>query len=254
MKLITLNTWGGRAGKDKLLNFFAAYRDTDIFCLQEIWAGEYKYLQGKPIGGVIFDHKEVFTDGLQQISKKLLNHTPIFHPNHGDNYGLLTLVNKELKIQNSGDIFVHKEKGFVPEDDVGKHARNIQYVEIKMGDKTYTIINFHGLWNGQGKGDSEDRMIQSRRVIEFLKTIKTPYIFCGDFNLLPETQSLKMFEEFGIKNLVKQYNITSTRTSLYKKEQKHANYVFVSQNIKVKNFKVLPEEVSDHSPLYLEFE
>ena len=37
MKIITLNTWGGRAGEERLLDFFNTHKDdTDIFCLQEI--------------------------------------------------------------------------------------------------------------------------------------------------------------------------------------------------------------------------
>lgn len=37
MKLITLNTWGGRAGADLLLPFFQKYsKDAEAFCLQEI--------------------------------------------------------------------------------------------------------------------------------------------------------------------------------------------------------------------------
>ena len=56
-----------------------------------------------------------------------------------------------------------------------------------------------------------------------------------------------------MRNLVKEYEITSTRTSFYKKsEDKHADYIFVSNGIEVKDFRVLPEEVSDHSALYLE--
>ena len=76
----------------------------------------------------------------------------------------------------------------------------------------------------------------------------------GDFNLLPDTQSIKKLENFGLRNLVKEYNITSTRTSFYTKSEKFADYAFVSSEIAVKDFKVLPDEVSDHSPLYLEFE
>lgn len=41
MKLISLNTWGGRAGKEELLAFFERHRDIDIFCLQEIWSAPY---------------------------------------------------------------------------------------------------------------------------------------------------------------------------------------------------------------------
>jgi exonuclease III len=39
MKIITLNTWGGIAGTQGLLDFFKKHEDTDIFCLQEIFNG-----------------------------------------------------------------------------------------------------------------------------------------------------------------------------------------------------------------------
>lgn len=73
----------------------------------------------------------------------------------------------------------------------------------------------------------------------------------GDFNLLPESESLKKFEEFGLRNLIKEYGITSTRSSLYQKEEKYADYAFVSKDIEVQEFAVLPDEVSDHLPLSL---
>jgi hypothetical protein len=46
-------------------------------------------------------------------------------------------------------------------------------------------------------------------------------------------------------NLVKDYNVTSTRSSHYPKEEKFADYIFVSKDIEVKDFKVLPDEVND---------
>jgi len=39
MKIISLNTWGGRAGKENLLDFFRKHKNIDIFCLQEVWEG-----------------------------------------------------------------------------------------------------------------------------------------------------------------------------------------------------------------------
>lgn len=72
-----------------------------------------------------------------------------------------------------------------------------------------------------------------------------------DLNVLPETESLKILEK-DLKNLIKEYNITSTRSSLYPKENKFADYVLVSPEIKVLDFKVLPDTISDHAPFYLE--
>ncbi len=75
----------------------------------------------------------------------------------------------------------------------------------------------------------------------------------GDFNLFPDTESIAMLERSGLQNLIRQYGITSTRTHYYSRKEKYADYAFVSEGIDVGDFKILPDVVSDHSPLYLEF-
>jgi endonuclease/exonuclease/phosphatase family metal-dependent hydrolase len=253
MKLVSLNTWGGRAGKEKLLDFFDAHNDTDIFCLQEIWSAPYEHLEGHAAGRVSIRHENILVQGMQEISALLPDHAPYFRPHHLDNYGLMLLVKKTVKVIEEGDFFVYKERGFIPEGDVGLHARNVQYATFETLVGNRTVLNFHGLWNGGGKTDSEDRLLQSDNIIRFLETLPSPYVLCGDFNLSPTTESLKKFETFGLRNLVKDYGITSTRTSFYTKPEKFADYAFVSKEIEVKEFKVLPDKVSDHSPLYLDF-
>ena len=75
-------------------------------------------------------------------------------------------------------------------------------------------------------------------------------VLCGDLNLLPDTKSLKMIEEgLKMRNLVTEYGITSTRTPLYTKEGKYADYILVGPGLTVKEFNVLPDVVSDHAPL-----
>ncbi|MCK9273227.1 endonuclease/exonuclease/phosphatase family protein [Candidatus Gracilibacteria bacterium] len=253
MKIITLNTWGGRAGSDKVINFFKKYKDDiDIFCLQEIWSAPHTDLDGHNAGGLPIDHSNIMVNGKQDISSLLDSYNLFFCPHFGDNYGLLMLIKKDLKIVDRGEVFVHKEKGYVPDGDLGNHARNIQYVTLEKGGKLVTVINFHGLWNGQGKTDSVDRIVQSENIVKFINSLDREVIFCGDFNLLPTTKSITMFEDFGLINLIKEYNINSTRTSYYSKPEKFADYILVSKGLSVKSFEVLPDEVSDHSPLYLE--
>jgi len=253
MKLITLNTWGGKAGKEKLLGFFERYKDIDIFCLQEIWSAPYTDVGERQAGGVDLDYEQIMTRGAQEISEVLPLHTSYFHPHLLNNYGLQMLVKKDLKVVKDGEVFVYKHKGHVPEGDLGQHARNIQYVTLETASGLITVINFHGLWNGKGKTDTEDRINQSKNILKFVNSLPNDFILCGDFNLLPETKSLKMFEENGLRNLIKEHGITSTRTSFYTKPVKYADYIFVTPEIEVKDFKVLPEEVSDHSALLLEF-
>ena len=68
-----------------------------------------------------------------------------------------------------------------------------------------------------------------------------------------DTESMKVLEK-GMRNLVKDYGVTSTRSHFYKKRGKFADYILVSPEVEVKDFKVLQESVSDHLPLYLEFD
>ena len=57
----------------------------------------------------------------------------------------------------------------------------------------------------------------------------------------------------GLRNLVAEFGVTSTRTSLYTGPGRFADYAFVSPGVEVHAFRVLPDEVSDHAPLMLEF-
>jgi len=255
MKIITLNTWGGRAGKEEMLAFFNAHKeDVDVFCLQEMWSDAYTHLGSYTAGGVDMTNVELMTHGVQDVSALLSKYQSFFHPHYLENYGLLTFVSQQYEVRSVGEVFVHKEKGYVPQGDAGKHARNVQYIECIYNGKPLFILNFHGLWNGQGKGDSKDRINQSEKIVEFLGSLQGEIVFCGDFNLLPDTQSIKIIEEAGMRNLVKEYGITSTRTSLYVKPEKFADYIFVSKGINVIDFNVLPDEISDHSPLLLQLE
>ena len=252
MKIISLNTWG-RAGKEELLTFFKNHKnDTDIFCLQEIWSASYEHLESMSVGGKAIEHSNILVHVLQEISTLLPEHIPYFRLHHLDNYGLLMLVHKKYNTLQEGGFFVHKHKGYIPLGDVGNHARNIQFVTLEHNTAPLTIINFHGLWNGKNKEDSNDRLVQSKNILAFTNALTNDFVFCGDFNLLPTTQSIHMLEDSGMRNLIVENNISSTRTSHYTKPEKFADYIFVTEGISVVDFKVLPDEISDHSPLYLE--
>ena len=252
MRIISLNTWGGRAGKEGLLAFFTAHAaDTDVFCLQEIWSAPYSDTAIEA-GGVTLDQTGIMVYGLQEIAAALPDFEPYFRPHHGDHYGLCTLVKKNVDVKAEGEVFVYKHKGFMPEGDIGHHARNIQFVTLEQNGAPFTIINFHGLWNGRGKGDSEERLEQSGKIRDFITTLAGKVVLCGDFNLLPDTESIKMLEDAHLRNLVSEYGVTSTRTSFYTKPEKFADYAFVSEGMQVATFSVLPDEVSDHAALLID--
>jgi len=98
------------------------------------------------------------------------------------------------------------------------------------------------------------------RIVEHLSKCTDPKVIGGDFNLMPDTESVGLFEKSGYKNLIKDFDIKTTRSSLNSGKypegdiQYFADYAFVSPEVKVKDFKVPQVEISDHLPLILEFE
>jgi exonuclease III len=246
MKLIAINTWGGRK-MEALETFFKKHHDVDIFCFQEV----YHDAHGKDT---------IWVDGsnfnfLGDVKKMLTNYDCYYRPHLDDWWGLAIFIKKRLPVLAEGEHFVHKHKGHNPAIEIlGHTAKNIQFLTTEIKGKPITILNIHGLWNGQGKRDTEERLMQSRNAVKFIETLGSEYVFCGDFNLDPDTESLQMIpRELGSRDLIKEYGVTSTRTSLYPKPNKFADYVFISKGIDLIDFKVLPDEVSDHTPLFLEF-
>ncbi len=244
MRLITLNTWSGRR-HDALADFIRREaRTTDIFCFQEIF---------RSATGKTEKWKDCAYELYADISKLIPDYIGYYHTHFRDYYGLATFVRPPRIPVFADEIFVHKFKEFEPGEEEGFHARNIQITTYDE-PKQFSVVNFHGLWNGQGKGDSPDRLEQSRKIVEGLKTAKGEVILCGDFNLEPYTESMAILEASGLRNLVKEYGITGTRTRLYQKPGKFADYILISKRIKVNEFRVLTDEVSDHAPLMLDFD
>ncbi|OHA91276.1 MAG: hypothetical protein A2758_02310 [Candidatus Zambryskibacteria bacterium RIFCSPHIGHO2_01_FULL_49_18] len=240
MKLNTLNTWGGRI-KEPFINFIKDNQEIDIFCFQEIYDQAREIMEeAYPID--MFDQ---FSD----LKILLPNHNGYFRPVLQGVYGIAIFVKKDIPVSEENELIIHASASDLVTD--GHHSRNMQWIKINLDGRNFTVMNVHGLWNGKGKTDTPERLAQSRIIKEFMSKIEGSKILCGDFNLNPDTESVAILEE-GMTNLVKEYSITSTRTSYYEKPGRFADYIFTSPDIKIRDFRVLPDEVSDHAPLYLE--
>lgn len=240
MKLITLNIWGGRV-KQPFLNFIKNNQDVDIFCFQELYNNATPHFTQT--------YGDISSKIYNELQELLPNHQSFFRPVLDDIYGIGIFIKKEINVLEEGEVSIYDAINFSGID--GNHSRNMQWVKCAIRGTVYTVFNVHGLWNGKGKTDTPDRINQSKRIMELVDANTTKKILCGDFNLRPDTESIAIIAN-GMNNLIKIHEITSTRTSLYTKEEKFADYIFVSSDIKVMNFEVLPDEVSDHSALLLE--
>jgi endonuclease/exonuclease/phosphatase family metal-dependent hydrolase len=57
-----------------------------------------------------------------------------------------------------------------------------------------------------------------------------------------------------MENLIQEYNIQDTRTKYYKKPERFADYVFTSSDLSVNHFHLFDDVVSDHAPLFCDFD
>lgn len=270
IKALCLNVAGNRF--PGVVEFLEKQTDVDIFCFQEVISEFSSPHYPKSLHRTIPRHDKRGAMVNLPVISKCLNHYQKFFSPHADFLqayapeGNLMAVRylsdfsqKIMKMDfGSFDIFAGQD-----------YATNVtlQWVVLgadslsdykKPGDEKRVIItNVHGLWEKSNKGDSPLKLEQSRRIVQALGYLQLRFdgelVVMGDFNLLPDTESIAIIERFGLRNLIKEHNVTSTRSSIYTKEIRYADYVFVSAGVQVNDFQVLPDEVSDHLPLLLDF-
>lgn len=238
MRIIFLNTWHGKVWEKLKQYIFDESASCDIFCLTEVDPGlEIKLVELLP------GHKPYYEE---LIPVKYLN---------GGLDGQSIFVKNGIDVVNSGKQYLYD----VSETDCGA----LQTMELSVGNKKIFLGSIHGKAMPGEKLDTPERIKQSEKLIEYFKDKEGLKIIGGDFNLSLETNSVKMFSEVGYLNLIEKYKIKSTRNELsweqFKKtanfrKQYYADYLFISKDVKIKNFEVPNIEISDHLPLVLDFE
>ncbi len=136
--------------------------------------------------------------------------------------------------------------------------RALQIVRIgaPQPGRSLVVANVHGIRQPGGKGDTPERKIQCDTLVTALKAFARPdepMVVLGDFNLLPGSRTFAALGELGLTDLVTSRGFNDTRTSLYPKPERHADYALVSSGVDVRLFDVPAQpEVSDHRPLIIE--
>jgi len=174
-------------------------------------------------------------------------------------FGLASFVHRRIAVERQVEAFVH---GAYRADGWGRPPvpRNLHGMRLRdpASGRAFAVAQFHGLRDLAGKHDTPARQAQATRVRDLLSEVcreGEAAVLCGDFNLLPDSESFGIWREAGLRDLVTGNGFADTRTSLYEKDQRFADYLLVSDAVKVLRFDVPAEpEVSDHRPLVLEFD
>jgi endonuclease/exonuclease/phosphatase family metal-dependent hydrolase len=221
MRLLFLNSWDARQ-RDELVEFIQDQTETvDVFCFQEA------------------------EKNMQQVCRELLGDYQEFRAHKyisdKDEMTQTTYVRRGIEVSESGEILQGQK-------DVGLGL----YVQLASEAGPLYVCNFHGMSRPVDKLDNPGRIEASRKLIEYFKH-KPLSIIGGDFNMLPDTEAIRMFSEEGFQDLIEEYGIPTTRNHLIwdlypDTKQYYADYVFLSPGLQVREFLVPDNTVSDHLP------
>ena len=258
MKLVSLNIQGGAQGEAFFKYVKQAAKTADVLCFQEVYKA----------ARTITAHRGEQMDIYNQLQKQLTGFNGIFLPvsrTVGKHFGLKQKVEMGMAIftirgLNTGKHFGKHVDGSLEsriDFEQGKSANAAQVLELRLPEGSVWVVNFHGVFWPGTKLDTPKRLRQSKILISLMKKLKGPKVLCGDFNLMPETESVKMLERAGMVNLIRKYKIKNTRNTIswkrHNNRQYFADFTFTTPDVQVKNFKVPYNLASDHLPMVVEF-
>ncbi len=239
MKILQLNIWGGKLGKQ--IKELITDEQPDVLCFQEVVK-----LPAKD--GLFFTALDEY---------EALGYHSFFSPVFG-----FSLMKQKAEFGNailSKEPFTKTETIFTRKQyvsdldmlDKDYNIRNLQHAVIETGDTVLHLLNHHGHHIDQHKDGDGETMRQCRMIVDYIETLTGSVVLCGDFNLSPQSASLAQINE-KLNNLCVTSAIETTRTQLTHKTEV-CDYIFTSPEIAVSRFEVLETIASDHAALVVEF-
>ena len=264
MKLLCLNVALFEAN-NHFLSQFLKEQQSDILCLQEITRALEKSVQKDYVTKDIVDdatpHLSSFFFGPNSImgnfKQKNFHGKELYTFEFGGLMEFGNYTKSRYKITKAQNVFVQNCFTYAtdgskwPEEDF----RAVLVSDHVIDGKKLRVLNYHGVWTRNKLGN--ELSLQANKIINKLALqAEGEVIICGDFNLFPETPSMKVFGK-KFESLVDTFAISTTRPAsneLNHHKRNVVDYVLVSKGVTVKNFHVPKSDVSDHLPLILDFE
>jgi endonuclease/exonuclease/phosphatase family metal-dependent hydrolase len=268
VRIVSLNAWGGQLW-GPLRDWIAGIR-ADVLCLQEVTRAP----EPCPPWLVYADAERRLdqrTDLLADVSALMPAHQAFFAPavrgpltdgagrEWPSEFGNAMWIARGLSVAAWAQPFVHgafRAGGW----GAPPAPRTMQAARLyhPASGRFVVVAHTHGLRDPAGKGDTPARAAQAAAIAATLAAIAQPgdgVVFGGDLNLLPDSATFAVLARLGLTDLVTTRGHADTRTSLYPKPVRHADYMLVGATVRVRAFDVpAAPEVSDHRPLLLDID
>ena len=267
IKLLTLNVSIFDENNEKLTRFLKEVTP-DIICLQEVTRKVDNFALGAYISKGAIDQAtpELIHSfyapnwALKDFKQNNFHGKSVFQHDFGGIIEYGNYIKSRFTITDGKSIFVQDHFSYITDWDWisnhhGEEPRMVQIADLMIDEvQELRILNYHGIWS-KNKQDTDRTLSAIQKLVQFAHEVNYPVIICGDFNLFPDTRSIKVLKD-NFTSLVDEFNIMSTRpksNELSGVNRNVVDYVFISKNISVKAFKVIDSDVSDHLPLFLDF-
>ena len=242
MRLLQLNAWQGRL--ERVLLKQLEVIGADIACMQEIveydkWAigivGPSDSIQ-KALG---CEH-----DYVSPLITMEFNGSPMKFGN---------AIYSKLPLDETSTNFTRGQytENFDRDTTPDYNIRAFQHAVTMVDGKPLHLINHHGHHIDAHKNGDEETERQVQMIADYVSHLEGAVIVCGDFNLSPESTSIQILNK-TLRNLAVEYSLTTTRSKLTPKKEV-CDYIFVNDQVKVENFYMIDEIISDHNGLVVDF-
>lgn len=129
-------------------------------------------------------------------------------------------------------------------------ARGVACATVRTPNGSVSVLSVHGYHVKEHKNGNDETLDACRMILDYTSNLKGAVIIAGDFNLTPDSDSMKVFAD-TYRNLCIENNVATTRNRLTKKTET-CDYI-LTRDLEVNSFRVLEDEVSDHVALEASF-
>lgn len=245
MKLLQLNMWGGRLTAE-IVKLIAA-EQPDIITAQELFTPNEPVL----FPDRMFDCMEsIERDGAYPFKYVSPTWSVMVGYQH---VGFGNAIFSKFPLSNQQTVFVNGE--FVENmqwETRLPNIRNVQTVTVDVNGTALSLVNHQGYWEKTPVG-SEVSAQKMQHVKDIAAQLPQPLIVAGDMNVTAASPAMRVWDEF-LEDLTDTHNVDDTLSQLGKVSGVPCDHILVSPQIKVANFRVCDELVSDHKALILEFD
>lgn len=238
MKFLTLNLYKGKCLK-KVLSFLQNEK-FDLIHLQEV-SGH----------SVSFDDIDCFTE----IQKNSPLKGELFISWHRQNapqsyFGNATFFHPSFKVQERRNIWLRPFREIEGSDkDPSLHPRSALFLRLSDGTQAFWSINTHLAW-GPTPQDAPYKIEQARILAREIEKLDAPFILSGDFNVVKDTEVVRLLESSG-SNVTK--DVTNTLNPRLHRVKElfppglSVDFIITDPSIRAENLEVLEKlDLSDH--------